>query len=222
MHSIPRKVLILDDCLTDREICRRFLARAAPEGTYQCVEHGSLEGACEAVRAAGPHCVLLDYHLHDGTGIEFLQRIDASAQAPEFAVVMLTGTGHESIAVESIQNGAHAYLLKDSLSPDRLRDAVEGALLLKRGLEVRNRRAGELLRHLREENERLSGILATLPHELRTSLTPILIAAGLLQNQAEASGKIRKIADVILKNAESQARTIDARLGPVVPRPYGK
>lgn len=222
MHSIPRKVLILDDCLTDRETCRRFLARAAPEGTYQCVEHCSLEGACEAVRAAGPHCVLLDYHLRDGTGVEFLRQIDASAQTPEFAVVMLTGTGNETLAVECIQNGAHAYLLKDSLSPDRLRDAVESAMLLKRGLEVRNRRAGELLRHLREENERLSGILAALPHELRTSLTPIFIAAGLLRDQMGVSGETRKIAEVILKNAESQARTIDARLGPVVPRPYGQ
>lgn len=221
MEPIPRKILILDDSPADREMCRRFLARSAPDGTYQCSEHSSLEGACEAVRAVSPHCVLLDYRLQDGTGMEFLNQIHALGQAPEFAVVMITGAGSETIAADSIKNGAQAYLVKDSLSPDRLRDAVEDALLLRRGLEARNRRTEDLLASLREENERMSRIFATLPHELRTSLTPIMIAAGLLRDMPGASSEARRMADLILKNAESQSRTIDAMLGPVVPRLFG-
>lgn len=112
-------------------------------------------------------------------------------------------------------------MTKDSLSPDRLRDAVEDALLLRRGLEARNRQTVELLRRLREENERLSRIFATLPHELRTPLTPIMIAAGLLRDLPGASQGARKLADLILKNAESQAKAIDTMLGPGIPRPYG-
>lgn len=101
--ALPRKILILDDSMADREMCRRFLARSAPEGTYQCSERPSLEGAREAVRALNPHCVLLDYHFKDGTGMEFLGQIQAMERVPEFAVVMLTGEGSGVIAADSIK-----------------------------------------------------------------------------------------------------------------------
>ncbi|MES2709488.1 MAG: hypothetical protein V4726_23020 [Verrucomicrobiota bacterium] len=114
--------------------------------------------------------------------MDILRQTNPGGQAPDFAMVMLTGAGSGAIADESVSSCAQAYLIKHGLSPDRLRDAVEGAILSRRGLEVRNRRTEALIRELREENERMGRICATLPHELGTSLNPIMIAAGLLRD----------------------------------------
>jgi PAS domain S-box-containing protein len=51
--------------------------------------------------------------------------------------------------------------------------------------------------------------LAVLSHELRTPLTPVLGAAAMLETDAGASGEVRRLAAMIRKNAELEARLID-------------
>jgi signal transduction histidine kinase/ActR/RegA family two-component response regulator len=51
--------------------------------------------------------------------------------------------------------------------------------------------------------------LAVLSHELRTPLTPVLGAAAMLESDASASGEVRRLAAMIRKNAELEARLID-------------
>ena len=49
-----------------------------------------------------PDCLLLDYQLPDGTGLEFLADLQADDQQLKFPVIMLTGQGSESIAVKAL------------------------------------------------------------------------------------------------------------------------
>jgi PAS domain S-box-containing protein len=51
--------------------------------------------------------------------------------------------------------------------------------------------------------------LAVLSHELRTPLTPVLGAAAMLETDAAASDEVRRLAAMIRKNAELEARLID-------------
>lgn len=92
----------------------------------------------EAVAALeGVDLVLLDYHLPGMTGIETLQAIRAS-DGP--SVIMVTGKGSESVAVEALRNGAIDYVIKD---PTYFRDLPE---VIERGWRQHDliRRAGHL------------------------------------------------------------------------------
>jgi PAS domain S-box-containing protein len=51
--------------------------------------------------------------------------------------------------------------------------------------------------------------LAVLSHELRTPLMPVISAAGMLENDALATAHVRRLAAMIRKNAELEARLID-------------
>ncbi|RYD36546.1 MAG: response regulator [Verrucomicrobiaceae bacterium] len=218
------KILILDDNEADREMCRRLLARAAPAGRYQFIDHGCLAGAMDVARAEKPHCILLDYSLQDGTGVDFLRGLQACGGALESAVVMLTGMGSEFIAVESFKTGAQDYLMKDRLTSETLHNAVESAISTVRTrhrLDAQHRERDRLLHELREEKARRERFMGTLSHHLRTPLTPVMIAAGILRDTHGHSEEVRKIASVILSNAELQARVIDEMLGPVIPKSYG-
>jgi diguanylate cyclase (GGDEF)-like protein/PAS domain S-box-containing protein len=72
--------------------------------------------------------VLLDLGLPDAQGLEAVRR--ARAAAPGVALVVLTGLDDESLAAQSIQEGAQDYLVKESYGSPRgllrtLRHAVE-------------------------------------------------------------------------------------------------
>jgi two-component sensor histidine kinase len=130
-----------------------------------------------APREPRPDCLLLDYKLPDLTGVEFLRRLDdrhvgsraerhglpsrsiaktaeafrtgAPADLPEFAVVMLTGLGNEQVAAEAMRAGAQDYLVKDRITSESLRLAIEKA----------TGKVG-LLRALQSERDRLARMLA--------------------------------------------------------------
>ena len=60
-----------------------------------------------------PDCVLLDYHLPDLNGLEFLAALADDAGDISIPVMMLTGTDNATIAVEAMKRGARDYLIKD-------------------------------------------------------------------------------------------------------------
>lgn len=70
----------------------------------------------------GVDLVLLDYRLPDMTGLETLQEITAVGGP---SVVMVTGMGSESVAVEAMRAGAIDYVAKDSTYLRSLPEIVE-------------------------------------------------------------------------------------------------
>ena len=60
-----------------------------------------------------PDCVLLDYHLPDLNGLEFLAALTDDAGDISIPVMMLTGADNATIAVEAMKRGARDYLIKD-------------------------------------------------------------------------------------------------------------
>jgi len=72
-------------------------------------------------------CILLDYNLPDMTGFEVLAELRRH-QGPSAPVVIFTGEGNESLAVEAMKLGAHDYLPKAQLRPDTLARAIANAI----------------------------------------------------------------------------------------------
>jgi signal transduction histidine kinase len=213
--DIPaRKILILDDNDIDRETCRRHLDRCANH-QYTFIEHNAVDGALGLVQDTKPDCILLDYHLHDGNGVEFLQGLAGIGGTLAFPVVMLTGTGSETIAVTVMKAGAQDYLVKDRLNPEVLQRTVESAIYkahTERLLHEQRLEMERLFREAQEANARKDHFLAALSHELRTPLTPILAAVSNPRLEASTPGELREIFAIIRRNIELEARLIDDML----------
>ena len=127
MDTPLRRVLIVDDSLEDREVYRRFLT-SDREHRYDLIETQSGVDGIALCRTHLPDCVLLDYRLPDLDGLTFLTDLQCEVDGVGVPVIVLTGQGSESVAVEAMKNGAQDYLLKGTMTAASLLRAVENAI----------------------------------------------------------------------------------------------
>lgn len=106
------RVLLVEDDAVDRMACRRALARN-PDYDFVLSEAESGHEGLQLAHEQKPDCVLLDYHLPDLNGLEFLAALTDEAGDVAIPVMMLTGTDNAAIAVEAMKRGARDYLIKD-------------------------------------------------------------------------------------------------------------
>lgn len=107
------KVLYVEDQPADADLTRRSLLRTNPE--LELHSERTLGGAVaylDAVAEGRAACdlVLADVKLPDGSGIGLLAEI--RARGLPLAVVILTGSGSESVAAEAMRAGANDYVIK--------------------------------------------------------------------------------------------------------------
>lgn len=116
------RVLLVDDCDTDREIAARYLRKAWPfelQIALDSVASGE-EALAKAARQAYT-LILLDWRMPRLTGGDVLRALRANrVQTP---VVVLTSLPRQDVRAELEQFGA-AFLNKDDLSPTTLRQAI--------------------------------------------------------------------------------------------------
>ncbi len=113
MSEAAIRLLIVEDDVVDRMACRRALG-AEPGQRYEVLEAETGQEGLEIAAAMRPDCIVLDYHLPDVTGLEFLTRLASNPQVASIPVMMLTGADSATVAAESMRRGARDYLLKDS------------------------------------------------------------------------------------------------------------
>ncbi len=107
------RILIVEDDLVDRMACRRALAQHSDFEFVLSEAETGREGL-QLAHAQKPDCVLLDYHLPDLNGLEFLAELRNDLGEIPVPVMMLTGTDNASVAVEALKRGAQDYLVKDT------------------------------------------------------------------------------------------------------------
>jgi signal transduction histidine kinase len=128
-QTSTKTVLIADDCAEDRDIYRQMLA-ADPNHHYHILDAGTGEKGLDLLQHQGVDVVLLDFCLPDLTGLEFLEELSQLPKATSvpLSVIMLTGYGDETVAVQAMKQGAQDYLVKNHLSEEVLQRSVRHAI----------------------------------------------------------------------------------------------
>jgi hypothetical protein len=103
------RILLLEDSTTDAELAQRSLSKSIPGCVIRIAS--TLKDARNLIKnGEGFDVALLDMALPDGNGQELLSEIRQSGI--DMAVVMLTGSGNEEVAVAALKAGADDYVLK--------------------------------------------------------------------------------------------------------------
>lgn len=102
------KVLVVDDDAAIRAICSEVLANVG----YQVLAAESLEKARVALREERPQMLLLDVHLPDGDGLEFLEEVNEERAARHLSVMFVTARSDTASKVRALRLGADDYLVK--------------------------------------------------------------------------------------------------------------
>lgn len=117
MNASPNKTLIhmllVDDDQFDRMACKRALA-LYPDCAFDFFEAETAQEGLQLARSQAIDCVLLDYHLPDMSGVEFLAELAEETGELPMPVVMLTGSDNAMVAVDALKLGARDYVVKGS------------------------------------------------------------------------------------------------------------
>ena len=172
------KVLIIDDEPIDREIFKEYLDADRPGGfSYAEAETG--RDGLRQQKDFSPDCILLDFNLPDLDGLKMVRLLLDGSDTLPCAVVMLTGTGNEEIAVEAMKLGVMDYLAKGPASAYALSRTVASAVQRFRfrqeiarqrlALEQRNVELETIRAELFDEKERYRMLAETIPQLVWTA-----------------------------------------------------
>ncbi len=140
--STPIRVLVVDDDVVDRLRLVRLLNQA-PGCTFIIEEVVDKAGAVAALKTKAFDCVLLDFRLPDGDGMDLLKEIHAAAgECPP--VIMQTTLDHAETAIETLAQGAQDYLVKGRFNSAELHRAIRHAIQRDQLVKERNRLTTEL------------------------------------------------------------------------------
>ncbi|MEL4895893.1 diguanylate cyclase [Crocosphaera sp. Alani8] len=127
MFSQPINVLIINNKETDRSILKDYLNERNDQ-YYQVFEASSGRGGLEVIKTVKVDGIILDFRLLDMDSIQFLQQLQHQFYSSNFAVIILTEAGNETIAAEAMKNGAQDYLIKDNLTKESLHKSLHLAV----------------------------------------------------------------------------------------------
>lgn len=123
-------VLLVEDDPDDLNLIRDILD--APDNLCRYrVRHASSRAECEQmIQEEPPDVILVDLNLPDSRGLETVETI--LWEAPESAVIAVTGVKEADLALTAIQSGAQEYVYKDERLPAVLPHVVPFAYERKR------------------------------------------------------------------------------------------
>lgn len=147
------RIVVIDDDEVDRLNVVRHLHTVCA-----VIEAKTAEEGIDAHRRFKPDCVLLDYRLPDANGLKLLPDFVAFGTP----VVMLTGEGDETVAVDAMKAGAFDYIPKNRLDRLTLISAIRRAIDKSR-LEAK----------VRSTRKELEEFVASAAHDLKSPLATV-------------------------------------------------
>ncbi|MBA7559633.1 Sensor histidine kinase RcsC [subsurface metagenome] len=171
------KILVTDDELNTL----KTLSANLEDMGYRVSTATNGKEALALIRKRGFNIVIADIKLPDISGLEILET--AKELNPETAVIMITGHASIETAVNAINEGAYAYILKP-VTMSELETTLKNALREQRllsenrelveSLQQSNKRMEEANRALEQVSQAKSDFTARMSHELRTPLNSII------------------------------------------------
>lgn len=186
------RVLLIEDDSIDRESVHRAIS-----SRFELIDAEDGYSGVEKARTDRPDCVLLDYRLPDIDGIQILPKFVQEG----IPVVMMTGVGSESIAVDAMKHGAHDYISKDAVSSSLLGKMIDQAI-----------KSGELQLQLAKQQEELRNFVSVASHDLRAPLRHILQSAKFAKEECEGivSDQVRTYLTRVVDSASRMTSLLDA------------
>lgn len=205
------RIVIIDDSPDDRAEVRRLLFRGA-ERRYVIAEADTGATGVEAVLAGAgmPDCVVLDFNLPDMDALEVLAQLSGADGLPVCPIVVLTGGTELEAGRMVLRAGAQDYIAKDGLTPLALTRILENAkerLAMARELLARNAALQRTEEKLSEADRRKDEFIATLAHELRNPLAPIVTGLQVLRLSKDGAAPL--ILDIMERQVRQMSRLID-------------
>ena len=108
------KIFVVDDDIFCLTLYEQFLRNLG----YSDMTSFNAGDECLHMIKEGPALVFMDYNMEGMNGIEVLQKIKAIN--PRIMVYIISGQENSQVAKEALQHGALDYVVKSSLSPDKM------------------------------------------------------------------------------------------------------
>jgi DNA-binding NtrC family response regulator len=193
----PITVLLIEDNPGDTELVREALADAHP-ARFLLLQAGRLAAGLEQLDGRDVDAVLLDLSLPDSQGLATYATVHA--RAPHVPIVVLSGLGDETVAVEAVLRGAQDYLVKGQATAALLGRSIRYALGRKQ-VEEELRRAKEVAEAASETRGQFLSDLSRvtrMPLNRIKRMTDQLLLTQLTPEQRSHTNTIRSGAEALL------------------------
>ena len=124
-----KTVLLIEDNRGDARLLREMLNEQGSD-KVELIHEESMDAGEKRLAARTFDIILVDLGLPDVQGLEAVRRVQAAA--PLVPLVVLTGLDDESLAVQTLQEGAQDYLIKGQIETRGLHRALRYAVERKR------------------------------------------------------------------------------------------
>lgn len=119
------KILIVDDDQVDRTHIKRMMRRIDSENII--TEAEDVDSALSLLIEQNFDVVLLDYTMPKKNGLELLREIQEQQIEKHSAIIMMSASEHEELALSCLKAGAHDFIIKSDITGYRLRRAILAA-----------------------------------------------------------------------------------------------
>ncbi|HWF04098.1 MAG TPA: response regulator [Candidatus Angelobacter sp.] len=127
------QVLLVEDNPVDAKLITGLLQRG-PSATLKCHHVTQLSEALHQLENDAPDVVLLDLNLEDSAGYTTFYRVQQAAA--KAAILVLSGSDDEELAIRTVREGAQDYLVKGSFDGRLLLRSIRYAIERKRSQEA--------------------------------------------------------------------------------------
>jgi Flp pilus assembly CpaE family ATPase len=131
-------VLLIEDNPEFAGLVQHWLATCGGEVAFALSWADTLAGGLSQIARGGVDVVILDLGLPDSEGLGTFAAVRRRARTSDIPIVVLSGADTESLALQTIQEGAEDYLVKSACNAAMLSRALRYAVT-KRTVEVANR-----------------------------------------------------------------------------------
>jgi two-component system phosphate regulon response regulator PhoB len=101
-------ILVVED---DRDI-RELVCQSLAQNDFQTVGVRDVQEAKQSLAESSPDCLVVDWMLPDGSGVELIRWMRRHDQYQQIPVLMLTARAQESDMITGLDSGADDYLTK--------------------------------------------------------------------------------------------------------------